>query len=243
MSNILIGSKAIQYHIPDYRECNDIDIATLDVKKTQIINKIIYEFKPIPALFNYINECVKVNHIYVPSLNVIYTLKCSHLSWDINWGKNAKDVMFLESYGCVIIPDLYDELYKYWQEIHKSKKHIKLNCSNTDFFKNNVNYIQDHDGLHEKYKFYHEPLYKQCKKDLNKAILNKDIFDTWDLEKQLNLVIEEAFVIAEERFKFDKNKSIKYIITNLTRGWFNKFTIINLNKICQKLQIQQIQSK
>lgn len=237
MNDILIGSKCLNFHFPSQRGGRDTDIATIDKKKT-LIGADIIEFKPIPVLFKYLDNTISVKDkdYLIASKNMLYTLKCSHLSWDINFGKHAKDVIFLEDNGCILIDELYKELYQYWEVVHSSKKHINLNKQNKDFFKNNVNYIVEHDTLHEKHKFFDKPLYWECKKDKEKAILDKNIFDSWDKEKQMLLAIEEILVIAEERFNGNTLKAIKHLITSLSRGWFNTFVITNLSKIINKIK-------
>jgi hypothetical protein len=233
-NQILIGSYAILQHYKDFRKCSDIDIATIDVKYSSTIKNQKIEFKPIPPLFKHHNEIDwSKGSVGVPSVDMLYTLKCSHLSWDIHWGKTAKDVIFLKSKGAYIIDELYEELYQYWETIHKSKKHINLNITNNEFFDNNVKYNQEHDKLHDKYKFYDRPLYELCKHNINKAILSQDIFNSWSKEKQLQLAIEEIKVIAEERFNFKTKQAIKHLILSMSRGWFNKFLINNLEELIE----------
>lgn len=232
---ILIGSQALNCHFKDCKKFSDIDIATLGFKHSEIYNGNKIEIKPIPALFNYPREVDRSNKIGIASINMIYTLKCSHLSWDIHWNKTALDIIwFQQNTQAKLIPSLYEELYKYWEVIHKSKKHIKLNIPNQEFFDNNINYTIEHDKLHQKYKFYDTPLFEQCKIDKSQALLSKTIFDSWDKDKQLQLALEEINVIAEERFKFSQKAAIKHLILSMTKGWFNTFLINNLNNLLEK---------
>lgn len=232
MNKILIGSQALTQYFPDYKICKDIDIATLDKKQSMKNWGIIIEFKPIPALFNYQSQINWNNpDLGVASLNMLYTIKCSHLSWDIHWNKTAFDIIFMKSQGAILISELYQELYEYWSVIHKNKKHIKLNVSNDKFFNNNLTYNIDHDLLHQKYKFYDVPLFEMCKVDKSKAMLSKAIFDSWSRQMQLELAIEEIRVIAEERFKGSTMLSIKHLILSMTKGWFNTFLIDNLEEL------------
>jgi hypothetical protein len=226
MEKILIGSRALQHYIDV--STNDIDYATRDIKKTIREDNIRVEYKPIPMLFNYPEH---VNQ-GVASLDMLYTLKCSHASWDIHWGKTMRDICLMQTKNAKLIPELYQELYAYWETIHGSKKHINLNVTNEDFFDNGLTYIINHDRLHEKYKFYDEPLYKKCKKDTEKALLSKEIFESWDHKMQIQLAQEEMLVIAEER-KLGKPMALKKIITSLSRGWFNLFCITNAKEIIQ----------
>jgi len=107
MKRLIYGSTAIKYWFPDFKRIpNDIDYICSE-KNHNNINTRDVEFYYLPE-FEYIFEN-NIDKEYVDK-DFLYTIKLSHLSWDINWDKHMKDVIFLKEKGCKLIPELYNNL-------------------------------------------------------------------------------------------------------------------------------------
>lgn len=239
MSQIIVGSQAAKHYYPDFpRECADTDIWTdFDCEnKWEDGNK--YEYKNVlnyPGLLDFFYEACSLRDKYMdPSL--LYTLKVSHAGFNIHWAKTIHDIIFFQRKGLKVNDYYLQSLKKEWEGIHGKKKGY-LNKSNEDFFRDNVKRIYQHDDLHKVMAFHDEPLYKACKRDQSKAMLDKSLFDELSFEDKLNLAREETMVTALERFvipsktpaKIAYRNAIKKLITSMTRGFFADFLILNIN--------------
>lgn len=235
---LIYWSKCIKYWFDDYkREPNDTDIITDE----EIENKEEwYEYYWIDE-FNMIKN--KDSEYLDP--DYLYTIKVSHLSYDINWSKHYKDVLFLKRKWCKIIKDFYYELMKAWKRIHWSKN-VKLNVSNQDFFKKNIERKYDHDFLHEQFALYWRPMNERIREDLSSPKCSKELWDKLSHQEKLDCVIEELYVLTSERnifWKWVKNTivekdldmmkffTLKNMIIWMTSWWFNLFIKDNIEEI------------
>jgi len=185
--------------------------------------------------------------VKVPTPEVLYWIKRSHIYWNVHWYKNIADLHELKA-SCE-----RDEL-NYWEKIYTARLAeneakfgprftAKLNQPNDKFFAKSEKSLKrqfEHDDLHEIVKYYDRPLYEQFKDDKSKAIMNVVMFHNADYEKKLRCVREEAMVIALERYVIPGNMSnpvtayqqaLRRICTNLTSGWFREFAIDHWNEI------------
>ena len=89
---LIYWSTAIKYWFSDFdREPKDLDIITDE--KLQTVKWIeYYRIDEFDYLVNNNSEYVKPN--------ILYTIKLSPLSLDINWDKHMHDVIFLKSKWC-----------------------------------------------------------------------------------------------------------------------------------------------
>lgn len=232
---MVIGSTAIKHWYPDFqRDPKDLDILTPE-KSYNSDNHWHDSFSKILEL-NSDGEYLDPN--------LLYTLKISHLSYPINWDKHMKDAIFLKEKGCAINQSAYDILMEIWEEVHSkkygSKKRITLKGNNEDFFKETVERKHDHDWLHEQFSFYERPLHERIRKDINSPIPSKELWDKLSQEDKLKCALEESYVIAYERFMGDKYplnlshiKSLKHLIINMTKGWFNQFLKENFKELIE----------
>ena len=233
---ILIGSRAVRIHFPDfYRNCNDWDYIT-DVKHpSKITEEGRKEFYSIPAFNKLIGQ---IEHL---SPEQLYTLKVSHSFWDIHWEKTMSDIHFFQKKNVQLDESLFTELYSHWEKVHVKKK-VNLNQDNLIFFNKFVNRIYEHDELHKAIAYYEDqPMFTKLKKDLSKAWINKSMFDSLSTEDKFKTCREEIFVIALERFlipnDFKTNpivayrRSAKILITRLSKGWFPKFIVENWSSL------------
>lgn len=189
---LLIGSTAIKHHYPDFpREPKDIDYAVKDRQQLSLRNK------------NDLKQELLINPILgeldgIAEPNVIYTLKISHLiGWNINWDKHMFDVQFLKKKGCYINMKLFQELYEMWNTIHGKNKRSDLEMSADDFFNN---------ALQTPHDYYHTilnptPIYTKILKDGKEVEVCQNKFNNLTFEDKCDLVREEVYVMAFERYK------------------------------------------
>ena len=191
MRKILIGSKAIKHWYEDFtREPKDTDFA-VDEKESSNDPNIEYLYNPV--LFKYTND-------EILSSEFLLTLKASHLFYDTNWDKHMFDAQFLIKHGNQIKTDLFFDLVEFWEDYLPKIKRSKLDMSKEDFFTNKVNYdVAEHDILHT---FINPvPLYQLILKDGCEVNLDESKWDELDDETKMELVQEEVYVMAYERYR------------------------------------------
>lgn len=191
-------------------------------------------------------QTVQINnsYFYVADLNTLYALKMSHrfLRNSPHFYKTMADIKLMRKNGLEISPDL-KEWYKlrvketYWY------KHPKLNVSKEQFFKDDsINYIYDHDSIHESVAGRHEPMYTKYLKPGSEVECDRALWEALPKELKLKGVAEEAYVLALERsqipFKdkgIDPYDSFKYalmkVCTSITSGWFREFAWENHDEV------------
>lgn len=192
---IKIGSNIIYNSFPDFpRIPKDKDYITQDkfLKGTKDI-EILYN----PILYNYLIN--KYGEIDECPLNELYTLKISHcVGWDINWEKHIFDIQFLKNKGCILIKDLFYDLYKFWNEHHGMNLRSDLDMTSDEFFTNSVKCKYDHDWLHTLIKPY--PTFNKVLQDGEEVNIDINKFFNLDFEEKCDLVNEEIYVMAYERY-------------------------------------------
>lgn len=224
MKFLIYGSCALKHWFPESRTPNDVDIISID-----------HDW--IPA-FNYLLEHNKHNQYVDP--NFLYTIKVSHAAWDIHWDKTLKDIAYLKNKGCVLDKTFFNLLYNDWCKIHKQKR-VALSGTNQQFFKPHIKRKFAHDWLHEQLSFNDRPLHEKIRRDLSSPMCDKKMFDKLDFSVKIQVAVEEIRVIATERFLLNGEKSlmrarynaIKLLITSMTKGWFNRFLIENIEILMQ----------
>lgn len=227
---IFIGSKAIKYWLPEFREPKDIDVVATE------LCYLTWDTIVLPQ--EIINLIPCVNHH--ATLDAVYTIKMSHLAWDIKWNKHKQDCLYLKSKGCELIQPLYEMLIEYWPKVHGNKPYLSLYQKKDDFFNDHVPYVYEHDYLHELVAHPNQPIYNMCLKDGESVAIDKEKFFNMAKEQQLRMFKEEVVVIAAERWLINPKVSGKYTwmeaynlalhktITQLTKGWASCFMIENL---------------
>ncbi len=216
----LIGSWAIKYWYPDFpRNSKDTDYAV----NTAMNSTKSIEFIVIPAI------CAMNKKIATPDM--LYTLKASHLFWDISWEKHTFDLLWLQGKGCHIIVPLFWELYNHWISVRGELKRSDLSKSAADFF-NNALRTYDHDALHE--LINPNPTYKKVLKDGAEVDVSESKFNELSYEDKLELVREELYVMAYERLAGRHYRAayawmLKKFIIQHAPIWEAVFIIDNLN--------------
>ena len=238
MKYLIYGSTAIKHFFPDYNhEPKDLDIITETDNKYHLdINgcKRIEQYY-LPE-FSYIFENNKDEEFVDPDF--LYTIKMSHLSWDINWDKHMKSAIVLREKGAKLDKTFYDSLMTAWSRVH-GKKQVKMNVNNSDFFKENIQRKYDHEYLHEVFSFYDRPLNERIRKDLDSPLCSEELWNKLSEEDKFKCALEELMVLSTERFLLSdtkipinhaRTKMLKQMITSTTTGWFNLFLKLNFKR-------------
>ena len=185
----------------------------------------------------------------VPSAELLYLTKRSHVVFPIHWRKNFLDHEFMKNKGVTISPEMMPLFERRVQET-KDRLGFKdpdFDVDNEEFFRRSerhVGRIFSHDQLHEWVKFGDELAYLAAKEDLTKAALSPEKF--WNLTHEQRILIfrEEMIVLALERIvipamvkkeKFDP-KSATYTIAaqlvyQFTPYWQRHFALDNFMEI------------
>ena len=230
MKQILIGSRAAKHWFPDFREPKDFDyLINTEIKSSKTIE---YHDASHGVGLKWIFD----NSDEIATPEILYTLKLSHCFWSHNWAKTMHDIKFFQEKHIQYNKELFDLLYKDWENIH-GKKRAYLNKSNEEFFTEKVNRKYVHDDIHRAIAYYDEPMFERLKHDKSKAMLAKDLFEDISYEDKCRLCREEICVTALERFlipedfHFSKTgayiAACKLLITSMTKGWFAFFLASN----------------
>lgn len=222
---MIIGSTAIKHHFPDYPKVpKDLDILLFE--DAGLKNSKGKEYFVCPE-FAFLG-----NEEYM-SPNMLYTLKMSHLNWDINWDKHVRDLHFLRDKGCKLDIDAYNIFYKEWERRH-GKKNVKLTGYNNDFFNNNVNRTYDHDELHQLLCFYDSPMHNRIRPNKNKPAVSEQLWNNLSHLDKLYCALEEVYVIAVERYSnlplnYAVYKAARKLAIDMTKGFFHRFLVDNFD--------------
>lgn len=216
----LFGSSLIKKYYPEFREPKDTDYLVDDINNYPASTKEV-EYYHIPML--------PTHRELTP--DEIYTLKVSHSIRDIHWSKTIGDIRFLQRKECVLIPSLLEELREHWNQVHGIQKRTDFNVGLNSFFVDNVKRVIPHDELH--IELNTTPSYLEFVDNDLKP--NKDKFFSLTEKKQFDIVFEEAFVIALERFSYEPprlsyHKAQQILVTRLIEEWLADFTVMNWNK-------------
>ena len=234
---LVFGSTAAKYWFPDFREPKDLDYISQIIPFNKEKGVEYHWCEPMRYVILSNKDDVFVDPDF------LYTIKVSHAAWDINWDKHMKDIIFLKKKGCQLDYWLYKDLYDYWSVHHGAKK-VKMSGMNQDFFTPTIDREYDHDWLHEYLSFYDRPLHERIRKNMDSPLPSKALWDKLSYEDQLKCALEETYVIATERYLFNRTKefdklcfniakikSLKNLVTSMSKGWFNLFLIENFGEL------------
>lgn len=228
MTRCLIGSRAAKHWFPDFREPQDIDY-------------LISPDEPRRGDCHIAEDGLEAFLRYgIAPPEMLYTLKVSHSFWDRHWHKTMYDIKFFQDKGVRFDEALFKELYKFWVKRH-GKKRAYLNVDNEKFFTSSVPREFVHDSIHKAVMYYDEPMYMKVKKDQSKALISMKMFEALSHEDKCRLAREEIYVTSLERFlipsKFEMDrltayrKTCKLLITNMSRGTFPLFIVLNWKEL------------
>lgn len=234
---IVIGSFALECQGVSFREPKDIDVFStspvtmkgrLDV---QIIPESVYDLIPI----------VKHGYLKIATPDSIFTIKCSHLPWDVHgvsgiWEKHYRDIQYLKRIGCKLIEPLYEALMVHWIQKNGDKPFLNMEQSKEEFFTDHVKYVYDHDYLHGLLAYPNTPIYKQCVEDGQEVSISKELFEKLSFQNQVEFFRQEIGVIAVERWLVHApmplvtawTLAVKKTITTLTKSWMSEFIVRNI---------------
>jgi hypothetical protein len=111
----LFGSALIKKYFPDFREPNDLDYLSnksVPVSSTRHVEYYSIPFAPDREL----------------TPNEIYTLKVSHVIYDIYWRKHMSDIRFLQLKGCRIDKVFLADLRAFWLTPNSQKRNANLSA-------------------------------------------------------------------------------------------------------------------
>lgn len=219
MTYVLIGSRAGKHHFPDWpREPKDTDFAT-DEKEMRFnsVGERRFEYYPIPPIVELYKESSSRDNALTP--DQLYTLKVSHVFWDIKWDKTMYDIVWLQKKGCVLDESLFRALYKHWEIVHGPMPRANLDATVEDFFTNGIKNGHDHDRLHE-LLVGGEPTYVKILKEPNGVAIDENAF--WfklTHSQKLDIIREEVSVMAYERGARQGIKDYRTAYSEQLKAW------------------------
>lgn len=240
MTPTLVGSRAMKYHFPDSREPKDTDFfGNISEEELETLST---DSSKLEAFWHDDLELWNFGPIAAP--DELYTIKVSHAFWELkngSWNKHMMDIMFLQSKGAKLIPELYKILYKIWEDVHGKKK-VNLEADPEMFFNDKiVKRVYDHDSIHESVAYYDRPLFERILRDDSDVAVDKSKWDALDHEDKLKMVREEVYATALERKLVPSNYTssrgaaytwtLRKTITSLTKGWFALFVVENFKDL------------
>lgn len=189
-----IGSTAIKHYYPDFsREPHDIDIAVETPQNSTTIDGKRVEYLENPVILKYQKEG------YL-NPDLMLTLKVSHMFYKYNWDKHMYDIQFLLKKGHKWDIKIIEELRGLWENILPKIRRSQLAQSKADFFDNAVNEdIDEHDYLHTLINPI--PMYTLLLKEGSEVELEESKFHEMTFEQKCEVVREETYVMAWERYK------------------------------------------
>lgn len=175
----------------------------------------------------------------VPNLDLLFAIKTSHryLKNSPHFWKTLIDWHVMRKAGAQIRPE-YEDFLKMREKETYNYAHPKLNVNKDSFFKDDgLQYVYDHDTIHESVARMERPAYTYYMKDGEQVLTDKAKFFAAPREIQLNGVIEEAAVLAIERSlvphpgvwtpEFAWKFALSKVCSSITSGWFRQFAYEN----------------
>jgi hypothetical protein len=185
-------------------------------------------------------------------LEVLYSLKKSHIHFPIKFDKHIKDYCLLNYFfnGEDKLSDITKLNFKETENRIGKLKTPSLYKSTKDFFGQSNGYVESffiHDDIHKMMAHYDRPIYERMQINPELAKCEKDMWDDFSLEDKCKAVLEEAYVIALERkilpciyggknwvsSDVALNWALMRICTTLCSGWFRKFATDNYFRIIE----------
>lgn len=227
----LFGSSLIRKQYPNFREPADIDYVTNSA--AEYIELALNGPKLDPETGK------KIEYHFLPflpdrelTLDELLTIKQAHAIYDVNWDKTMGDIKFLTKVylrGRVHARDdkFTNVAEKFFAGTHTVKR-TDFNRPLETFFDDNVDREIPHDELH--LMLHDFPAYKAIVKPGSAKPLPENFHDLpW--YRQCDVLFEEAFVIAIERYRKLKLPYSAYyaaqrdLITRLHPEWLAKIAV------------------
>lgn len=178
-------------------------------------------------------------------LDELYTLKMSHRfrKNSPHFWKTRGDIMEMRKAGAKI----FSESWFRHREIETyDYSHPNLNVKKEDFFRGDgIQYVYDHDSIHEAVAYPLQPAYRQYMKEGSQVFSSKKKFFELSHDERIRGVVEECYVLALERsqipFRDNKvnptdsfMKALEKVCTSITSGWFREFAWENAIEALEK---------
>ena len=267
---VLVGSRALNFWYPEIKVNTSTDW-DLICNNTHEFNFDNVERHDVNSLNNLaMTDYISFEQITLPDgqkasvMNLVglAIMKRSHLWRDLKFDRHI--AMYLHARLDKEIKMIQNEPTRYAKELFDLNNRIKLTMkeypqghpnlmqSKDDFFDDAVKKKYDHDLLHDlvaKLSFDDVPVYTHLLKYEGMAYCCKDKWNALNHHMQIRAVLEEATVIAIERFMIPNNwqyiekramlKALQKICTTLCSGWFRDFSIDSYKECLEGLYKMQ----
>ena len=206
--------------------------------KTKILEAdITWPGSSAEDLYNLISDDCKTQSgaLLVPHIDVLYLLKLSHryLKNSPHFLKTMHDIKLMRRLGAKIRPE-HEAFYRRRMEATYNYKHPSLMQNKDSFFNGDgVQYVYDHDSIHEAVAAPLAPAYRLYAADGEEVLSSRKKFFAAPQELRIRGVREEAMVLALERSlipfpgKMTPVQAYKFalmkVCTSITSGWFREF--------------------
>ncbi len=203
-----------------------------------------------------LNYCIEKKQWNAP-LEVLLMMKLSHryLKNSPHFLKTMKDIKTFRNAGVKLEdPELLDILKQREEETY-AYKHPNLKVTKQDFFNGDgVNYIVDHDLIHEYVKMWDKPIYTKIAAEGEQVFSSKGkFFNNITDNERLAAVWEESCVLAIERslLPFPGSltpeqaflKALEKVCTSITSGWFREYAWENYDRVVGLRSKQMLTAK
>lgn len=175
---------------------------------------------------------------------VVYTMKMSHryLKNSKHFKKCMDDIRSLRVLGHGVIPDCLQDWYKARMKATYDYGHPSLKQGKDAFFSDDgVNYVYDHDTIHETVKLFDRPAFELIKEDGAEVFCSKAKFFSSPEELKMATVLEETYVLALERSQIPNNfeptrrasftKALEKVCTSISSGYWREYAWENYEAV------------
>ena len=242
-------------------ECKRVVLEWTKLYEDMTIEKATDDYMHIKNAYGYIDVEIYIGHsnnsteqlikywhaeydnISAP-LDVLYAIKMSHryLRNSPHFLKTRRDIMQMRKLGANMDDPVLYEIFKLREKETYNYKHPVLDQNKAGFFSGDgVNYIYDHDTIHEAVMLNDKPAYMNYIVEGADVMTSKEKFFNCPREIQLLGVYEETCVLALERsqipnnFEIDPRNSfvtaLVKVCTSITSGWFREFAWENFDEV------------
>lgn len=201
-----------------------------------------------------LDEGYKLEYAHA-NVDLLLTFKLSHryLRNSPHFLKTMRDIREFRELGATV-PAKWKEWLKEREEETYWYQHPNLDRTKADFFKaDGINYVYDHDSIHEAVALNGMPAYKYFAVNDKEVLSSKVKFNSLPPFLQLNATYEEASVLAIERSIVphpgaltEKNaflKALEKVCTSITSGWFREFSWENYAKVAELYESEVIRGR
>lgn len=252
--HLVVGSYPL-----DIRFSRDIDVICykkdidIEIKNDDYIVQFNHNNKKIECLLADNQESLQfaLENYQKTTFGLLWAIKKGHIVFPHSkWKTHIQDLHILSK---IVVPNVEsrdNELWKLHRKSTKSRLKIRTprlkGVTKEDFFDDYVTKHMDHDLIHEAMAHKPKPMYTYMQTNPNLVECDKNLWNTFTFQEKIWTVMEEAYVIASERFlipyhfnpslsKQPKIECFRYalqrICTTLCSGWFREFAVENYFEI------------